>query len=462
MHLPKLNLRTFLWVTICSVVSLMGWLGYDYARGPEDWRAWKKAREAKGETFKWSELAPPPIPDEENFAMAFVVRESMVGSNASPGMKALDLGKDRLPATNEWLKGHKLVLPDARGPEGQALVRDLGARAADFTRLIEAIALPGCRIPVAYAEAEVPSLLGFRAAIRALEARALLRLRSGDHAGAAADALAGLRLSWHLRREPSLLPHLLSMAIVRISMQVIWEGLVDHSWIESELKAFEEQLSILDLLDSGHRAFEGERMFAVAIFEAMAEGRPVPKGYQIKGGTESKRIPFLARPWVYQNLLEMDRFISTCYLDAIDARHHRIHPELADLALRWPERLRRKPHLIMARVALPSLGEQVARIAETQTRLDLARVACALERHRISKGVLPDGLDALSPGFMVSLPADVMSGGPLRYKRNGKGYQLYSLGWDTLDQGGIPAPPPGKEETLPGPGDWVWFSEVQP
>lgn len=459
--MARVTLRKIMWLFLAALIGLAGWMGVTYATGPRAWRNWKAAREAKGETFRWSELAPPPIPDDQNAAMHPAIQSSMVGREASPLMKRLDLGKDRVPPLNAWISGKKAVLPDPRSEEGRWLTEALAARTSEFHELAAAISRPDFRIPVAYGEGEAPSLLGFRAGLRALNARALLRLRDGDHAGAAADAMVGLRLSFHLRREPSLLAHLLAISMAQASIQVVWEGLVDHAWTEGELANFEAHYAQVDLLGSGHRAYLGERMFGVVLFEAMAEGRSVPKGFQGKGGEDSRRMPWYGKPWVYQNLLEMDRYYTTCVIDAIDPTRHRIFPLLANQATDWPSNLRRKPHLVLARIAVPNMLPQVINLAVAQTRMDFLRVACALERHRMARGFLPETLDALSPTWLDAVPCDVTTGGPLHYQRKGQTFQLYAVGWDLVDQGGSVANAPN-EDGLPGSGDWVWFPEVHP
>jgi len=457
-----LTLRKFVWLFLATLLGLAGWMGISYASASREWRKWKAAREAKGETFRWSELAPPPIPDERNAAMHPALQASIVGKEASPLLKRLDLGEDLVPSLNLWITGNKVVLPDPRSDQGRRLARALEARASEFDDLAAALSRPDFRIPVAYGEGETPTLLGFRAAFRALTARALIRLRRGEHAAAAEDAMVGLRLSSHLGREPSLMAHLLSTAVVGISMQVIWEGLVDHAWTEPELAQIEAHLARVDLLASGHLAFQGERMLPVMTLEAMAEGRPLPRGFQGTEGSGTETIPWYTRPWIYQNLLELDRFYVTCYLDGLDPRQHRVYPERVNREDGWADALRGKPHLVMARIAIPALQGMVIKTSESQVRVDLARVALALERHRLGTGALPESLGSLVPRWIPDLPRDLITGAPLRYQTSGGSYRLYSVGWDTLDQGGVPAPKAEKGQLRPGQGDWVWFMQAQP
>jgi hypothetical protein len=82
-----------------------------------------------------------------------------------------------------------------------------------------------------------------------------------------------------------------------------------------------------------------------------------------------------------------------------------------------------------------------ARAAEVDAtiiaRLRCARVALAVERFRLKEGRLPDSLEQLKPAFLEAVPEDPFDGKPLRYKKLGKGYLVYSIGPDGADNGGV-------------------------
>jgi hypothetical protein len=96
------------------------------------------------------------------------------------------------------------------------------------------------------------------------------------------------------------------------------------------------------------------------------------------------------------------------------------------------------------------LAAKNIRAARVQVGFDQAWIACALERHRLAAGGYPEELEALK----ATLPCDVITGLPLRYRRREDGgYVLYSLGWNGVDDGGEPGH--GKEPLREG--DWVWL-----
>ena len=101
--------------------------------------------------------------------------------------------------------------------------------------------------------------------------------------------------------------------------------------------------------------------------------------------------------------------------------------------------------------------ESAKKIIPAQTQLDLARIAIALERHRLAKETYPETLDALAPRFLEKIPRDVINVQPLHYRRTGDGkFLLYSVGWNETDDGGAPGVNDYGRYVLTK-GDWVWM-----
>lgn len=123
-----------------------------------------------------------------------------------------------------------------------------------------------------------------------------------------------------------------------------------------------------------------------------------------------------------------------------------------------PELRRVTPYNIFARMLFPAFAKAGLKTAQRQTFLDLASIACALERFRLADGQYPETLAALTPRFLEKIPRDVVNGEALKYRRTADGhFILYSVGWNQTDDGGVVAMTKGK---TPGPdverGDWVW------
>ena len=104
----------------------------------------------------------------------------------------------------------------------------------------------------------------------------------------------------------------------------------------------------------------------------------------------------------------------------------------------------------------PALGAYAKKTSAIQSQVDLARVACALERYRLAHGEYPETLDTLVPQFIGKLPHDIINGQPLHYRRTEDGnFVLYSVGLNETDDGGQIVLTKGGSVDLEK-GDWVW------
>jgi hypothetical protein len=67
----------------------------------------------------------------------------------------------------------------------------------------------------------------------------------------------------------------------------------------------------------------------------------------------------------------------------------------------------------------------------------------ALERYRLREGAFPEALAGLTPELLPEPPIDPWTDQPLRYRREGDSYVLYSVGPDGVDDGGRMDPKTG-------------------
>ncbi|MBN8598613.1 MAG: hypothetical protein J0L78_13160 [Planctomycetes bacterium] len=121
-------------------------------------------------------------------------------------------------------------------------------------------------------------------------------------------------------------------------------------------------------------------------------------------------------------------------------------------------------------VLLPAITNAV----EAADRFDTSREATLaiidIELFRRKHGRLPEQLAEVFGDFKPKLPLDLADGQPLRYKRVGDSYTLYSLGSNKQDDGGTPAKNSSEESQissfryLPPPAgiDWVFFPWIEP
>jgi len=457
-------IRKLIWGTLmlgCLLACICAGLGIhlfrEHLHGKEAWLSWRADRIAKGDCYEWKQLVPPDVPDAENFAMAPLIAGAIRDKKTmDPRFKALE-PPDFKEAAGDWRKGQRANLSACAKTYGkQDLPTVLAPFEATLKELDEASRRPQCRLPIRYEDFEILVPYGFRGAARTLRLRALDRLQRGKSDLALQDVLTNLRIAEHLKAEPSLVIALLHAAILGLDMQPIWEGLRDHRWNDAQLAELEKALACVDMLRSGRLAFQGERMGAVVSFTCAAEGKALPSGLRDEKLEKIQRdLGVLGRGFMYRNLLELDRFETSNLIDPLNPDQHRVLP-VEPIAL-WLRRLRYRKDLVLAQIAIPAFSGQMTRIARLQAAIDQARIVCALERFHLAHGTYPATTSELSPNYLAQIPHDLMTGEPLRYRRKGDGFVLYSLGWDQKDDDGVLMDDEtlALGETRPR-GDWPW------
>jgi hypothetical protein len=120
------------------------------------------------------------------------------------------------------------------------------------------------------------------------------------------------------------------------------------------------------------------------------------------------------------------------------------------------------------------LGMIAPFLGSTQNRAELFLghrdgivVGIALELYRRKNGDYPKNLDTLVPQYLPQIPADRITGEPVKYKLANGRPLIYSVGADRDDDGG--KPPPGKNGWMKAAwsepkeraadGDWVLFPQ---
>jgi len=466
----KKFLKWTLFVVVCLVTLYGLFVAVENWRGKHAWDSYQREREAKGDSFDWKSVAPPPVPDAENFA-------------------ATPLFAELFPKPPQKPKLDALRLPDSKGAGGDwhvGRVENLAAWKKCFTNddLLAALKLyepmmreisealqqrPKFRFPVRYEEhfnALLPHLAQLRNAARVYRLRALAELSAGQTDAACEDVRFCLRLADTIKDEPVLISFLVRVALLDMAAQPIWEGLAAHRWNERQLAALQTEFANFDQLAAFAHAMRGERLFAYSAIRRLinkAQERPLIFSEFSYGGVQPALGALLIRAiptgWWYQNMLTVDRFHTTMYWPAIDPQHRRL--DLAELK-RLDQKFQAKsksPYDFFSNLLLPAITRCAATAAQSQTTVDEVVVACALERCRLAKGALPDKLDALVPEFLVKVPTDVITGEPLRYRRDGDRFTLWSVGWNGKNDGGLVGTTSGKTPRWDrDTGDWVWKS----
>lgn len=343
----------------------------------------------------------------------------------------------------------------------------------DFNLIREALRRPYARMDGNYANpATMPAanFVAVRRASQTLAARAQCDLLMGRPDQALQELTLLHEMCRMLEAAPSgkpmtLVAAMIDSAISGLNVNIIADGLQSHAWSGPQLTTLQQQLAEIHLTPQLLRAFREELAGTCHMLETM----PVLDWAELNDshpGQESNKVDelvfdwFWPRGWTDQNELNLATLYER-WQQGFDPAGNLVLPRKFDAASRQVERFDQfagfgSPYKLLAAIAFPNLSKAAQTTAYNQTRVNEARIACALEGYRLVHGDYPETLDALLPQFIEKLPPDIIGGGPLQYRRTvGDNFLLYSLGWNGVDDGGTPA-----NDWFDWKGDWVWSGPI--
>jgi hypothetical protein len=357
--------------------------------------------------------------------------------------------------------------------------------APEWRQLEEAFRRPHAQIKVGVGDRKpndpdplaipLPGFASVRHTAYALALRCRLHLLEGDSAAAVRDVELLHRLQESSTAVPSLVCSAIHIALATFTAAIIEEGLAEGLWRPEQLPVLQRIIAADNLLATFRSGLDAERILAVGTARSLAGDRFNPTSSDFSWSDLSplqfyefttsapQYLPMkllLPRGVFYQNMADAAQ-LEILSLDALNPASLRVSPGLIVAEARARERQLRRPARfetsIKGLVNNINYTKLANRTAINQTRLHLALVACGLERHHAAHGSYPDQLAALVPAFVEKLPHDLFDGQPLRYRRTADGYQLYSIGWNGKDDGGIASSDrSGKPEWNSDSGDWLW------
>jgi hypothetical protein len=337
-------------------------------RGAHMWAQTKAKWEAKGESFDYSRLIPPPIPDSENLgAIPLFKLAPEPESGGQPGPHALRealhqqnaSSSSAIPILGNWMAGHP--------PDFDKIDR---AIAASYEKLFHSA--PTMDDPLAQFEAIYPFIAEVNAAsamrpycrfdynynfqppyaqqaasltlqllvAKILTIHAELALSQHRPDLAFSDIQTELKLASGENNQPTLIAGLVALAQIAVIDGAIFEGLTQHAWSDGQLAQLESDLRRFDFLTTYQSDFRGELAgFSVPTIDYLKRVRPdIINLFSGMSGSDAS-APFYDRNtafqlwpngWLDQNNCHMaDGVLKMVSL--IHPQIHRVYPEQADV-----------------------------------------------------------------------------------------------------------------------------------
>jgi hypothetical protein len=465
-------------------------------QGSRVWKSCSNELASKGVALDWHAFIPPPVADDsQNFAMTPVLaalfdfvpgtytpRDTKSYARAAGFGHLGELFRPSVDPVPDWterrkidfvlvldlLRRRKFVSRPGNKNTASPLSNNRTETALEVFNALEefgpileelrvASARPKSRFNLNYAEKEhwklaEPHLDLLRRASVLLAVRAAAELVLDRSAAAAEEVGLILSLANSIRDVPLGSSQWTRHLILGHTRQVIWEGLAEHRWSDSQLREIQQRLLQIDLVTEVQARLRLERATGEYLFNLVRGNSAVVKQWFGPGFTAWMKS-FLIR-WRPSGWVAEDRYYYHLRAEkverALDPKQGTIQPKLIGVATKDP--FLDLPNHALAKVLLPGLAEIVMEAARTETSIKQIIVACSLERYRLQHGELPQSLDALeSPPVR-----DVISGEPFKYRRIDQSeFTLYSTGWNELDDGGMTATNSVSKTVDWTRGDWV-------
>jgi hypothetical protein len=468
---------------------------------------------AQGEPMDLAQVAPSPLPPEQNsadtFRQAAVLLDVYQNWEIRPKLEAnkreqstqgdstetYDVGGMRMVAP-----GKAMILwqqPDIREGNSTFEWPDIEAVLAKnentFALLQQIVGKPDFDFQIEYGRGfddfSITNLYlaETKRAAQRLSTAALCDLHYGDTASAVENIRAMLAITQGLRDERFVISELVRFAIAQITVDATWDLLQSPNLTDAQLAQLQQDWTELDFVQSEEDALVMERgMRRITVAEWRRSGSQLEHDYrfgnELNGGEvtlwDEARMAggiFMWRHWwSYPDemralksdevLIKSMRLVETngSFQDWSQYQNE----ALKKMGIRKSKNEGLKPdntdfHSILSQ-EIDVFNALTRRVMTAQVAKEMATTAIALKRYQLKYGNYPTDLKAMVPEFLPAVPLDPVDGQPLRYhpKANGT-FLLYSVGENGKDDGGSPL----LEQGIEGANlywlnqkalDWVW------
>jgi hypothetical protein len=248
----------------------------------------------------------------------------------------------------------------------------------------------------------------------------------------------GLKLGEALKDEPTFISQLVRIALNGIAMESLSPVVYTFP---KEISINDYQKLILEIDKKEERitkGLEGElALYGSFAFEKLLKGDIKELLYEGVGFRDAFFFKIYAS-YPLKPILKQDyAFYVRCLTEAIRLSRQPYY-QTKDRLLE----LEKKAEIfgskyILGRMIIPSLNRSQINQTRDNAQLDGLKIACALKIYKKQNGYYPENLADLVPNILPELPLDEFTGEGFIYRKQGKGFIVYSLGPNEKDDDGI-------------------------
>jgi hypothetical protein len=324
----------------------------------------------------------------------------------------------------------------------------------EILELLQQAAFMGdCRYPIDLSkgfETLTLPLTKQRGFARLLYLKAAMDSENGHSAEAVKSIASIFGLANSIKTLPIPMAHMVRLVLLDIGVSSIKYTLNYVSLANEELKVISNLLTQAEESMDLVRPLIGERCNGNDIFNMSSE-RQLSFFRSIQGGTSSSESSGAFDMYRQQGLLDKDHLYYLEGMEKIIATSRLSFPERLDAMQEltqkidgpvqvWKKTMKEKhtniedlsDGYLFSAALFPAILKLPGNDARYIALLRTARAALAIEQYRSTKKTLPESLDEASTQNII----DPFDGKPLRYQKLPKGYLIYSVGADRLDNHG--------------------------
>jgi hypothetical protein len=447
--------RKWLVVALALLAFMGAFAVYLFWPRPDELERWKAQMRARGEKFSLAEVAPKFSQEKFDWAQQLQsVVSGLYSHPVPPG--SVDLMDSATPgyAVPAWQR--PFANETAKTNHTWAALAEQMAQSADaFHQLHELLRNIPTGSPTDYSDpVKLPgglNLVTLRRAAQSLSLAAMNDLHRGSLPSALTNVHALLGLTRAQEEGGLLVDQMISVAVAGLGVATTWEALQARGWNDTQLAELDAAWAKVHLLERMKLTFEIERAWASELYQ-FARTNPgglgpifgAPSGGVGQSLKDRVYTPVWQKAWSAQDGLVFHRALQSVgdgIRDAITNRSwQRLRAGLetaGDLALTNLSALDQFRYQFSAS-AIPNWSKALKSLLRQESKIQMARAAIAIERHRLKHGRVPESLAKLVPEFLREPPVDHMTGAPLLYVVNPDGtFALYSAGEDGRDDDGF-------------------------
>lgn len=303
----------------------------------------------------------------------------------------------------------------------------------------------------------LPHLKNVRKCAHILALKNVRDVSRQDGTSAVENVAVMFKLADSVRREPVMLSSALRLLVLDVAVQNT-ERIVSYCQLPDQyLGRLSEYAKLESDLSCMREIWIGERCETVTLIDDLLRQKPLRSAavwmewfgeHEMRADyDETRQIPstkYLAQACVLRSLGQgyaRDKEIESLRVFDELVSASTLPPQSALLKYRELEKREQglsdeKGADLLMRMCISSALYSKDRWFRTHQSLVLMNIACAVEMYRNTKGSLPDSLEMLAQQYVDRVPDDVFGDGKIKYRKEEKGYILWSVSSDGQDNNG--------------------------